>query len=273
MKKNSVIVLVAGLLLIAILLITIMFMYIYSKPIPFVNTDNDNLLAENKYDTTSVSNISLNVQSTDVFIEEGKTDKIEIKTYGRKNEKYDIKLNDGNLSIVKDINKSFCIGICYGQEKVLISVPKGYNKKTNIKTTSGDIKIDTNLDGKLSINTTSGDIEIAEVLDGNIKTTSGDIEIKKISNMNISTTSGDVDIKKCNNINIKSVSGDIEIESANLDENGLIETISGDVKILETNSIYIDYKTVSGDSSIKDNNRHAYLELKIETVSGNLEVG
>ena len=94
MKKNSVIVLVAGLLLITILLITIMFMYIYNKPIPFVNTDNDNLLAENKYDTTSVSNISLNVQSTDVFIEEGKTDKIEIKTYGRKNEKYDIKLND-----------------------------------------------------------------------------------------------------------------------------------------------------------------------------------
>lgn len=237
MKKNSVIVLVAGLLLITILLITIMFMYIYNKPIPFVNTDNDNLLTENKYDTTSVSNISLNVQSTDVFIEEGKTDKIEIKTYGRKNEKYDIKLNDGNLSIVKDINKSFCIGICYGQEKVVISVPKGYNKKTNIKTTSGDI------------------------------------EIKKISNMSISTTSGDVDIKKCNNINIKSVSGDIEIESANLDENGLIETISGDVKILETNSIYIDYKTVSGDSSIKDNNRHAYLELKIETVSGDLEVG
>ena len=237
MKKNSVIVLVAGLLLITILLITIMFMYIYNKPIPFVNTDNDNLLTENKYDTTSVSNISLNVQSTDVFIEEGKNDKIEIKTYGRKNEKYDIKLNDGNLSIVKDINKSFCIGICYGQEKVVISVPKGYNKKTNIKTTSGDI------------------------------------EIKKISNMSISTTSGDVDIKKCNNINIKSVSGDIEIESANLDENGLIETISGDVKILETNSIYIDYKTVSGDSSIKDNNRHAYLELKIETVSGDLEVG
>ena len=256
MKKNSVIVLVAGLLLITILLITIMFMYIYNKPIPFVTTDNDNLLTENKYATTSVSNISLHVQSTDVFIEEGKTDKIEIKTYGRKNEKYDIKLNDGNLSIVKDINKSFCIGICYGQEKVVISVPKGYNKKTNIKTTSGDIKIDTNLDGKLSINTTSGDIEI-----------------KKISNMSISTTSGDVDIKKCNNINIKSVSGDIEIESANLDENGLIETISGDVKILETNSIYIDYKTVSGDSSIKDNNRHAYLELKIETVSGDLEVG
>ena len=273
MKKNSVIVLVSGLLLIAILLITIMFMYIYNKPIPFVNIDNDNLLTENKYDITSIDNILLNVQSTDVFIEEGKTDKIEIKTYGRKNEKYDIKLSDGNLSIAKDIDKSFCIGICYGQEKVVISIPKNYNKKTNIKTTSGDIKIDANLDGKLSINTTSGDVEIAEVLDGNIKTTSGDIEVRKIDNMNISTTSGDIDIKKCNNINIKSVSGDIEVESANLEKNGLIETISGDVKILQTNDIYIDYKTVSGDSSIKDNNKHAYLELKIETVSGDIEVG
>ena len=51
-----------------------------------------------------------------------------------------------------------------------------------------------------------------------------------------------------------------------------IDTMSGDVKIENVGPIYINTKTISGNVSIKRNDRFNPLELKIKTTSGNISV-
>lgn len=238
----------------------------------FTRKTNIKVLEQKKFDSELVEKITVNAKSSDIHIVESNTNQIEVKISGNKKESYQVQLDHGELMIDKTGGNYFCIGFCYIDYQIEIKVPKSYQKDFKIKTASGNIEIDTVLASNLDISTISGDVEIQEIGNASIKTTSGDIDIVKANDLKLVSTSGDIGIHKCKNIDIATTSGEISIESLELSKNGKIKTISGDVEIEKTNKIYVETKTVSGDTQIKDNDRTAQYELLIETTSGDIEV-
>ncbi len=157
-------------------------------------------------------------------------------------------------------------------------------RKTTVKSTSGDVKMDPETEKtaeKLTVSTVSGDAEIhGSALDGEISSMSGDVtadgvfetlEIKSTSGetvftgsvleLNISSISGDVDVtienKTLKRVNAKSTSGDVEIN--------LPEGLTG---------IHAECSTVSGDclSRVSDAGTAAVIQIRAKSVSGDVTV-
>ena len=64
----------------------------------------------------------------------------------------------------------------------------------------------------------------------------------------------------------------IKIDKVQIAEDSYIKSDYGDVRIKETNDIYIDAKTDLGDVKINTNNRHSEITLKIEGDCGDIKV-
>ncbi len=239
----------------------------------FTRKTNIKVLEQKEFDGELVEKITVNAKSSDIHIVESNTNQIEVKISGNKKENYQVQLDQGELMISKKDGNYFCIGFCYIDYEIEIKVPKSYQKDFKIKTASGNIEIDTNLASNLDIITISGDVEMKEIGNASIKTTSGDIDILKASDLKLISTSGDIEIDNCKNIDITTTSGEISIGSLELSKNGKIKTISGDVEVERINEIYVETKTVSGETQIRNNNRTSQYELLIETTSGDIEVG
>lgn len=96
----------------------------------------------------------------------------------------------------------------------------GNIKNTSIASVSGEVNVDTII-GKMNITTTSGDIEIHQLdcqSDSEIKTVSGEVRINKLSHAYVETksVSGDADIVENDRtaehtLKIKTTSGDIKV--------------------------------------------------------------
>ena len=66
--------------------------------------------------------------------------------------------------------------------------------------------------------------------------------------------------------------GDIEVNNINLNKNSYIKDEYGDIKIGNTNELYIDAKTNLGKVKIKNNYHKSDITLKIENDCGDIEV-
>jgi len=135
-----------------------------------------------------------------------------------------------------------------------IYLPKSYNKELTIRTISGEVIIDGDLDlEQLQINSTSGNIEsdnIKVVNEFKTKTISGEIILTNI---------------EANKVTIETTSGDVELESVKADS--YIHSISGNIDLgLMYGSL--DVATTSGD--IKLNNYDVKEDSKITSISGNV---
>ena len=123
------------------------------------------------------------------------------------------------------------------------------------------------------LNATSGNITVGNIENAKISVSSGNIKVEKTENITAKAKSGGISIKNIDGFcDLDCKSGYIKIEKCDLNENSSISTKSGGVKIKETNDIYIDAKTNSGDIKVENNNRLSEIELKIETTSGGIEV-
>lgn len=158
---------------------------------------------------------------------------------------------------------------------------KGKNLKINhvdLKTASGDIKIQGYLDSDVKIN---------------LQTKSGDIKIDKIGSpmINCESDSGDVKLTECNSmdtINVGSKSGDLKfdnfiegkeitlttlsgsIKSKRLKStNSSVSSSSGDIKFDELESDKTNITTASGEIKINSPNAD---DLKINTKSGEIKL-
>ena len=101
----------------------------------------------------------------------------------------------------------------------------------------------------------------------------GDINLGKIKNAEIENDLGTTEIEEVlNSLNIKSNCGDIKIKKLTLQENSKIENDLGDVKIGETNDIFIDAHCDLGDEKIKNNSRQSEVTLKIDVDCGDIKV-
>ena len=145
----------------------------------------------------------------------------------------------------------------------------------NLKTVSGDLKLDKINSALFSLKTVSGDI-IGNSINVDLfkfKSVSGDVKVKEIISKKIKFESVSGDIKSDNlesdDIRFKSVSGDIKINNVSNSFNG--SSVSGDI-IVYCNKLpeKISLKTVSGDIELKIDKRSDF-EYDIKTLSGDIK--
>ena len=216
--------------------------------------------------------INVETKSLDVKFVKSQSDEVNVKIYDKKNNDATVNVDNNTLNIVSK-NESNCFGFCFNyKSEIVISLPeKDYD--VIINGTSSDISSEINL-GNVDIKLTSGDIKLNETNICNIKVKSGDVNINNVNKLDLESTSGDVKIGSINeSLNIETKSGDININELNLNTNSKINVTSGDININKVlSNIYFDTKVKSGDVKIGNNDRHAEVELSINTISGDIRV-
>ena len=244
----------------------------------------------------SINKIDFEIYSIDLEIKPSENENIKVEYYSNKedDDKIEMTVEESTLRVKEKQETKVSFGIVGYNNKLVLYVPAEYSGEYNIAVTSGDIRSEIDMsNGKSNIVTTSGDIKLDVIGESNVATTSGDIKINKITeNASVATTSGDVwigeskenlkvgttsgDLKIDNisgEISLKTTSGDILLGELNIEENSNIKTTSGDVYIKNNASnCYVDTKTTSGDAKVNQSDRKSDIELKIETMSGDISV-
>ncbi len=237
-------------------------------------------LSDNKGDTTkllynesfsSVSNIVINDDSKDITVKYSDDNSIHVQIYGFTKEKADVSLVNNELN-VSTKGTSFCIGLCYGDNSITLEVPKNYEGKFDIKTSSSNVEMNSFEFSSLIVKGNSSDLRLGRFNEVNLQTSSGNIDLEYAKELNIKANSGDIYVGEVNSGTINTTSGNVDIDKMNLVNNFDITTTSGDVDVKNSNDIYIENETNSGDVDVKKSNRYSDYELFVTTSSGNITV-
>lgn len=258
------------LLLLVLLVICISILVLGLQKKEFLFNSKTEQIYNKSYDIKE--KIQIKTVSADIRIKENTSDTIQVVAYGAKNDRINESLTEEDLEL-EYVGKHFCIGFCFYENYIEISIPSSYQGTVILESTSGDIEMGRLENGMLEIKTVSGDIEIETIKSCDIKTTSGDINVKQVESATLTTISGDIEMESLTyQIKAISTSGDIQIHKIALQKNSDIKTVSGDVTINNQENIYFQTDTKSGDIRIKGNNRYAENELKVITTSGDITI-
>ncbi len=232
------------------------------------------IIVEQEYNKEEIKKIVADTSVSDIQIIPSENEKIKVVIYGEETDKAKSELEQNTLTISAQKKTRICFGFCFfGKEEIIIYLPENEIKEIELKTISGDIKVSTSLKANTTIKTTSGDISLNSAADVDIHSTSGDINVGDVKNASIISVSGEI---KGNTVEGKAIisttSGDIKINRFLCKENSEIKSVSGEVKINNVENAYIETKTVSGESDIANNNRKAEYTLSIKTTSGDIKV-
>ena len=283
MKKNKKVMIKIFILLVMIMGLVGLMVYGMIKG-NFIFSSKTEILYESTF--SNIDKIDVSVASYDVLLKEYDQEEIKVEITGSQKNKDKIIVEENNHKLtIKQDGSIICFGFCFYKEDITIYVPEDYEieynhesssgsiesdvliPKGNIKTTSGDIKLDTLLNG--SIASTSGNIELNEGSSLEVSSTSGDIDIEKVNDLTGSATSGNLTINNLTNkINFSLTSGDIKINRFSINEDSSLTARSGNIKIGLEKEVFIDAKTNNGDIDI--NNSNATPTLTLTTTSGDI---
>lgn len=263
--------------IIAILLTTILIVLLV-KPKTNFNLFKMSSKSELVYErdiTEPIKKINVTTKDSTIQVETNDTNKISVRYYGDKDDKeLDLSTTNEVLNIIED-RSYFCIGFCnYAEHKIIISLPKEIDYELDFNTASGDVYIPDITLSNIRIKTISGDIKVINAKNANLESTSGDIEIKEVEKLVSKTVSGEINANRIKrSCDIKTTSGDVDISLLEITTNSNISTVSGEVEIEANRDSYVKTETISGEVSIRNNNRYAKTELTVKTTSGDIEVG
>ncbi len=220
---------------------------------------SSNVIFDTSYNVSEVANLEILSVAGDVRLEENLEDKIKVVVYGENAEDLSVDFRENRLKVdySKYKHKNVFFGFYFYCNDITVYLPKNYANEIAIKANYGDIKAIDLESASMSIDADCGDISLGKVKNALIKNDYGNVKIESILNR------AQIDLS-C---------GDVKINSVNLAENSSIVNNFGDIKIGQTNEIYIDAKTSLGDLKIANNNRHSEITLKIENDCGDIKVG
>lgn len=251
--------------------------------------EEQNLAFDKEYNN-DYSNIKVNSNIGDVKFIKSENDNFSVKLYAESDKDFSVKENNNELIINYEYesNKIVIFGI-NRTPRIEVYVPSNYSGNFDIKSNTGDVKIDSfDVDVVAKLNT--GDIKVANVKSYDVTTDTGDVKLTSAKSANIVTTTGDVKVGSANTLSIKSKTGDVKVDSISGDirissgtgdvyvkklditKNSSITANTGDILINSTNEIYVDSKTNTGDTKINNNYRNAKYELKLKTNTGDITV-
>ena len=258
--KNKSLIIVLIILLIIIIIGLIWFLGISIRNGSRFNFGNvtvsKNKIFEQSYEKYNINNIEIVSNAGDVQIKQSQDDKINVIAYGERENALEVNSGTSKLKIEYKNNLHNFFGINTSKSQIIVYIPKEYENEINVDIDYGNLETD--------------DLENATV---NVKEDCGNIEIGKIKNANIKNDCGNVLIKSITNkLDISTDCGNIEIEQIDIKENSKLQCDLGNIKIGETNDIYIDSSVDLGKTNINRNNRQALVTLKVNVDCGNIEV-
>lgn len=259
--------------------------------------------------------IDINLKEIDVIINfvEGKQIKV-VKPNTNKESGELVKVKQDQSKLIVERKKTYFMSDfseLFTTKAVQINIPKSFQQKLVIETSSGDIEIQNSGEiNQLEITTSSGDVKLESVsADCKMEATSGTISIDQLigTKHEINTSSGDIQIQQGKGDlilttysgdivvgqiqgdgSIEALSGDIEIEKAILEGDLTVTTASGEICIKVSNEVdtHAEIKTSSGaiesylELEYQDEKEHhaiyqgeqAKHKLLIETMSGDIRV-
>ncbi len=264
-----------------------------------------NIRKQEQYDIEDINKISIELVASDLNIILTDDTKLKIIQYSNNDLENDrlfrVINNESTFKVTENSYNIFWWGFNNYSSTYDIYLPKTYNKELVIKTISGDITIndDLNLE-QLQITSTSGDMEIYNIKVNNdfkIRTISGSITTGNIeaSNVNIETTSGDMEIYgivadsdihsvsgrvdlglMTGSLDLGTTSGDIRINNYDVKKDSNVTSISGEVEIsfIPNTNCELQTSSISGDISLPNGSNHIgntpFNKLTIRTTSGDI---
>ena len=227
-------------------------------PIGIYNTSNNSeIICNENYDLEFINNIEILVSAGKLKIEENTDDKkVKVLVYGEQNRQIDVSVDNGKLKIDNTKSKRVVFSFNNHIDEITVYLPRNYNKEINVKSDYGNVDMI--------------DLENATI---NIEESCGDINLGKVKNLQIDSDYGSIDVDTVlNKLDIEIDCGDLKIKNIELKENSKIKNDLGDVKIGNTNDIYIDANVDLGEYKINKNNRYAESTLKIDVNCGDIKV-
>ena len=250
----------------------------------------------------SYSNIEVTEVSADVKIEVSTSGNYRVEGYKRGNMFTEVvgSTTSSTLKVTVEDNRAWYEKIFANLSdlSVTIYVPNSDYELIKVKTVSGDITIEDEIDSEtVKLSSVSGDIESYTIASEiyNVSSTSGDVSINGYGQglVNVETTSGDVTMTEfdAESITAKTVSGELYFHNVMATEDMEGETTSGDIifkyadaegsmKFVTTsgnidgeitNSKNIQTSTVSGRVNVPKTFENESL-LSMKTTSGNISV-
>lgn len=296
-KKNSIVLKIVVLSVLAFMLIGFMFLCLYFSfnhrkfnIWNFFGSNEYKLVKSETYNINDIKSVNFDLTSADIDIKYSDSGDVKLDLYDKEEDYVSVSVNNGTLDVHYNKVTDFCIGFCFGSRRVVLYLPQSFEGDIKVKTASGDVNVLDFRNSNMIINTVSGDISISGVKDANIESTSGEIRVNNVNDIKVNTRSGDIEIIDVNNISgdttsgslevyrlknsidFSSISGDIDLSDVNLNQKSRLSTVSGDVEIERINLVNIVTSTVSGDTEIYSSDRYSNIELSIKTTSGDIEV-
>ncbi len=258
-----------------------------------------------KEEETSIDNcekISLDFFSADIEISTSKESTLKIVQEARgtmkEAEKFSL-ARSGNTIEIKDgrSNLTFNIfGLGISDIKVKLSIPEGYNKDLEIKSASGNITFNSDMDlNNVKCTLSSGNINSGGSISASqisLKDTSGNINIDnlQVKTYDLSTSSGNIKIMSLyGSGQVKASSGNIIINYKDISEESTVEANSGNVILTvlkgisfefygkcssgEINSTFdLNYKNKKGNEATAKVGEGPYKKINARTSSGNINI-
>lgn len=254
------------------------------------NSEDDRVGSEDEQDyrlwksfevNDDLFNAEISLTEEDIAFRLSKDDKINILFNGKLHEDRYVLTFDDALLLFKS-TKRFDLGFFIRKSEntnFIFEIPERLiADEFKFHSVSADIDISGIRANNLQISTTSGDMQITNVKFGDVKwhTVNGDIDVKnaEIKSLNASQVSGDVqftNVTIAGAFHINTVSGDLSLIDSSCDELDL-HTVSGDLDGREFYPKKVTLKAVSGDISITNKEKTPIEILKKSSVSGDISI-
>lgn len=263
MKNRSLIITLIVLLSIIAILLTIFLIFgITGNAFPlFMNSkvNSKNIILSQTYEPEHVEKINIVSEAGDVKIIESSEKIIKVTIYGKNDRSLkDVSFSNKNGILkfeIKGMSNKF-INFGFYTSDIVIYAPKEVIKEINVNSNYGNIEIGNFENTLVDLNQDCGDIDVENIKDAIIKSSYGDVKINSILN-------------KCD---IDLSCGDVKIQNLQINENSNIKNDLGNIKIDQTNDIFIDAKTDLGDCKIEKSNRHSEVTLTLSNSCGDIKV-
>lgn len=259
--KNKMPIIFLLILISVIIVCLVMFLVMYlskgENEMLSVGSVSENVILEKTFDIAKIEKIEIMQDYGDITFEENTDDKIRIIIYGKNTGIANTNLNDNKLEIShKRENSWMFFNFGLKKSEIKVYIPSTYANEINTKVDCGNTKINSLQNAILNAKCNAGNVEFEKIKMANIKCDAGNIRAEEIG-------------QKCN---IELDTGNVRIEKLNLSEDSRIKLDLGDVKIAETNDIYIEANTDLGDTKVNKNSRTSNVTLKIKVDCGNIKV-
>ena len=264
------------------------------------------LVKEEEKEIDGIDEIQLDLQNAEVIVQLVEDHKIHIKESTndpQKDNLFEVRELGNKLVIERDIRDGNLFQFSHQKEHLVeVDLPKSFQKKLCVTTTSGNMDIKGDLNVKeLQLESASGDINCNGAIKAEkfeIKTASGDQYFDEVEAEEVSCDSASGDINcggaikadefegetasgsqryeeiEANQYSLEAASGDIEI--AQMIGGGKVKSISGSVSLSEVNlKDDLEAESTSGEVEInfsKDSQAQVKMKTNSGMIKGNIEI-